>query len=164
MDEQLADLKSEIMQMQRDITHGPKKPHKLVMLLAVIDLFEKGLLIENKIPFDKMLLESFSNIFNLIRIKGEWNQPAPPFFHLRTSRFWKHKIKVGREAEYAKLTTSGGGKKRIVENIEYAYLSDDCFEIFSTELSRQEIREFIITLVNPFANFGESNPVKATKE
>lgn len=101
-------FKKEIQKMQRDVTHGHKKPHKLVMMLAVLDLFDKKIIIENKIYFNDDLAKSFSNIFNLIRIEGDWNQPAPPFFHLRTSSFWKHKVKSGREVQYANLSTSGG--------------------------------------------------------
>lgn len=153
-------LKSEIQQMQRDITHGAKKPHKLVMLLAVIDLFDRGKLKENKIYFNSDLIESFANIFNLIRARRDWNQPAPPFFHLRTSNFWHHKIKSDREIQYAELTTSGGGTKRILDNIDYAYLSDYCYKVMSEKESRQELREFLITVLNPYANFTEPAPVQ----
>jgi len=107
LQEKLDHLKKEIQKMQRDITHGSKKPHKLVMLLAVVDLFDRKVVTENIIYFNDVLIESFSNTFNLIRSKGEWDQPAPPFFHLRTSSFWKHKIKDGREIQYSKLSTSG---------------------------------------------------------
>ena len=124
LQENLEFFKKELQKMQRDITHGHKKPHKSVMLLAVLNLFDRKIIIENKIYFNDDLAKSFSNIFNLIRIEGDWNQPAPPFFHLRTSRFWKHKIKSGREVQYAKLSTSGGGTKRIEENIDYAYLDN----------------------------------------
>lgn len=159
-EQNLSRLKSEIQQMQRDITHGAKKPHKLVMLLAVIDLFDKGKIKENKIYFNPDLVESFANIFNLIRIRGDWNQPAPPFFHLRTSNLWRHQIKPNREIQYAKLTTSGGGTKRILDNIEYAYLSDYCYEVISDKDSRQKLREFLISVLNPYANFNEPAPVQ----
>lgn len=153
-------LKKEILQMQRDITHGHKKPHKLVMLLAVLDLFDRKIIVENKIYFNEDLAESFSNIFNLIRIKGDWNQPAPPFFHLRTSNFWKHKIKDGRESQYARLSTSGGGSKRIEDNIDYAYLDSSAYELFSNIGTRQSLRELIITILNPLSNFEDSAPVE----
>lgn len=156
-------LRKEIQKMQRDITHGHKKPHKLVMLLAVLDLFDKRVIVENKIYFNEDLSESFSNIFNLIRARGDWNQPAPPFFHLRTSSFWKHKIKIGRDAQYSKLSTSGGGSKRIEENIEYAFLSDDVYTLFSNASIRQDIREFLITLLNPMSNFEDPAPIKTRK-
>jgi predicted restriction endonuclease len=154
----LSTLKSEIQQMQRDNTHGAKKPHKLVMQLAVIDLFDKGKLTENKIYFNTDLVESFANVFNLIRARGDWNQPAPPFFHLRTSNFWHHQIKSNREIQYSKLTTSGGGTKRILDNIEYAFLSDYCYAILSDKESRQKLREFLISALNPYANFTEPAP------
>ena len=118
MQDNLVALKKESQRVQRDITHGHKKPHKLVMLLAVLDLFDKRIVTENKIPLDDNLSKSFSNLFNLIRTDGDWKQPAPPFFHLRTSSFWKHKIKDGREVQYSKLSTSGGGSKRIEENTD----------------------------------------------
>ena len=153
-------LKKEIHKMQRDITHGHKKPHKLVMLLAVLDLFDKGTIVENKIYFNEDLSESFSNIFNLIRAQGDWNQPAPPFFHSRTSSFWKHKVKSGREVQYANLSTSGGGTKRIEENIDYAYLDSSAYELFSNKEMRQSLRELIIAMLNPLSNFEDSAPIK----
>jgi predicted restriction endonuclease len=155
----LARIELEIQQMQRDTTHGKKKPHKLVMLLAVIDLFEKAEITDNKIPYNDKLVESFSDIFNLIRSKGEWNQPAPPYFHLRSSKFWHHKIIIGREVEYQKIKTSGGGSKRIIENIEYAYLSEYFFNVMKDDRYRRELKEFIIVSLNPYGNFKDTAPI-----
>jgi predicted restriction endonuclease len=162
--QKLDHLKNEIQKMQRDTTHGAKKPHKIVMLLAVLDLFERQVITENKIYFDDELVMSFSNIFNLIRSKGDWDQAAPPFFHLRTSSFWKHKVKDGCEKSYSKLSTSGGGFKRIQENIEYAYLSDDAFEIVSDVEARQSLREFMISMLNPLSNFENPAPVSRLQQ
>ncbi|MDD2942826.1 MAG: hypothetical protein PHC51_07660 [bacterium] len=153
-------LKAEIQQMNRDITHGTKKPHKLVMLLAVLDMIDREVVQENRIYYNEGLLSSFENIFNLTRAKGDWNQAAPPFFHLRTSAFWNHKIIPGREEAYTKLKTSGGGVKRIRENIEYAYFSDYAYEVVSQQNARQELREFIISILNPYANFDGPAPVE----
>lgn len=160
LNQSISRFKSEILQMNRDITHGTRKPHKLVMLLAVLDLADKGLLQENKIFFDKPLFESFESIFNLIRAKQDWNQPAPPFFHLRTSNFWRHKVKAGRESFYNKIKTSGGGSKRILDNIEYAYLSEYAFQVIANESARKELREFLIIVLNPYANFDGPAPAQ----
>lgn len=160
LQEKLDHFKKEIQKMQRDVTHGHKKPHKLVMMLAVLDLFDKKIIIENKIYFNDDLAKSFLNIFNLIRIEGDWNQPAPPFFHLRTSSFWKHKVKSGREVQYANLSTSGGGTKRIEENIDYAYLDSSTYQLFSNKEMRQSLRELIIAILNPLSNFENSAPIE----
>jgi len=72
----------------------------------------------------------------------------PPFFHLRTSGFWFHKIKPGREKNYAALTTTGGGLRLIHDNIDYAYLRDDFFKALSNPVSRRELRLLITSLLN----------------
>jgi predicted restriction endonuclease len=74
-------------------------------------------------------------------------QPGPPFFHLRSSGFWHHRIIPGREAEYAALTTTSGDKKRILRNIEYAFLSDEAFQIIKDASARTIVRPFIMCLL-----------------
>jgi len=140
----LDDIKSEIDQMRRGGSLDRQKPHKFILLLAVIDLADRGELQENKIYFQQPLIKSFEKYFRLVSKREDWCQPAPPYFHLRTASFWKHKPKQGKELAYSKLTTSGGGTKRIQENIEYAFLSDDAFLVISSNDARQKLREFLL--------------------
>lgn len=143
-------LTTRISQMRRGRSNNRSKPHKLVMLLAVLDLAKDGLLNENKIYFAEPLLTAFQKHFALIKDKNDWNQAALPFFHLRSSDFWFHKVKPGQERAYSKLTTSGGGTKRITDNIEYAYLDDKAFMAINHPVARQTIYEFILTQLEIF--------------
>lgn len=136
-------LESEIVSIRKGGSKKNPKPHKLILLLAVLDLAEVGLLPENKVYFDERLIALFEEHFRQFSINDDWCQPAPPYFHLRSAGFWHHKIRPGREQFYAKLTTSGGGKKRIVENIEYAYLSPYAFSVITDPLARNQLRGFI---------------------
>lgn len=113
------------------------------MLLAVIDLLDEGKITENRIYFDEALIQSFERNFRHYSSLEDWCQPGPPFFHLRSSDFWFHRVKSGREEQYAKLTTSGGGTKRILDNIEYAYFSDDAWGVMSDPSARGKLRVFI---------------------
>ena len=124
-----------------------RKPHKLLMLLAVVRLTDEGGLQENKIYFDGLLQRYFEDQYRTYAEKDDWCQPGPPFFHLRSSVFWHHKIKSGRDSEYSELTSSGGGSKRITENIEYAYLSEDAYAVFCNDDARYQLREFLVTLI-----------------
>ena len=124
------------------------------MLLAVLDLASDGLLSENKIYFAEPLLTRFDKYFALAKDNGDWNQPAPPFFHLRSSGFWFHKVRLGRERAYSRLTTSGGGTKRIIENIEYAYLDDRAFMAVYHPIARQKVNDFIMTQLGIFTELG----------
>lgn len=142
--EQLKKFEEALTRIRRSSVGGRPKPHKLIMLLAVLDLFDAGVLQENRIPYDPGLIERFGEYFRAVSQVGDWCQPAPPFFHLRSGGFWKHKPIAGRETEYAKLHTSGGGSKRILDNIDYAYLDDDAFALVSSPEDRQILRQFIL--------------------
>lgn len=141
-------LQNEILELRRGRSRERDKPHKLLMLLAVLDLADNGELKDNRVYFDDRLVTRFENYFHLISKGDDWYQPAPPFFHLRSSTFWFHKVKPGRDAEYASLTTSGGGTKRIHENIEYAYLSEDAFSVIRSADARKQLRRFVSALLN----------------
>ncbi|KAA5548347.1 hypothetical protein [Adhaeribacter rhizoryzae] len=71
-----------------------------------------------------------------------------PFFHLRGSYFWNHKVLPNRETGYNILTTSGGGSKRIIENIEYAYFSDDVWILINNDNSLCDITSTIMLILN----------------
>lgn len=124
--------------------NGEIKPHKFIMLLSVIDLIESGEIVDNKIYFSQSLVDQFDRYFNEISKGDDWCQPGPPFFHLRSSRFWHHKIKPGREDSYSRLSTSGGGIKRIVENIDYAYFDKDYYNLLCEKEYRAIIRRHIL--------------------
>lgn len=140
----LREFENQLERMRRSTVGGKPKPHKLLMLFAVLDLFDEGVLQENRIPYGPALVERFGEYFRAVAQEGDWCQPAPPFFHLRSAGFWKHKPVAGREPAYEALTTSGGGSKRILDNIEYAYLDDNAFAVVSTPTGRQSLRQFIL--------------------
>jgi hypothetical protein len=143
----LEELKAEIIEMRRGGSKEDQKPHKLILLLSVIDQADAGLITENKIYLSPQLISEFEKYFRQVSDREDWCQPGPPFFHLRSSSFWKHQPKLGREQVYGKLSTSGGGLKRIQDNIEYAYLSESAYQVFSDANARQELKDFIMTLL-----------------
>ena len=106
LNKEILPLAIEIETMRRGGSKDEQKPHKLFLLLAVLDLFDQGLIPENRIYFDEPLIKNFEKYFRLFAKEDDWCQPGPPFFHLRSSTFWKHKIKPGRESNYYKLKTS----------------------------------------------------------
>jgi len=148
----------EVTQLRRGGSQQEPKPHKLILLLAVLDMADEGLIPENKIFFASPLLELFEKHFRQIAKPGDWCQPSPPFFHLRSADFWHHKIYKGREEAYAKLKTSGGGTKRITDNIEYAYLSPYAYSVISDPDARSQLRSFISLEVKDYLqNSGENS-------
>ena len=149
-DNDIEKLKFEIAKIRRGKRGDHFRPHKLILLLTVIEMAERGYLDENKIKLNDQFIRLFESYFGLIRRKDDLCQPGPPFFHLRSSGFWFHKIVNGREDIYAQLRTSGGGLQIIYENIEYAYLRKDFYQAICKPYSRKELRGFITSLLNPW--------------
>jgi len=143
MQNTLEQFKQEILSLQRGGSSRYPRPHKLVMLLTVFELADRGFLSENKIYYNTKLINLFNARFEQFASRDDLAQAAPPFFHLRSSDFWFHKIKPGRESYYERLTTSGGGSKRILDNIQFAYLRDDVFLLVSDRHVRGLLREKI---------------------
>ena len=141
-------FEQEILKLRRGKQRTHYRPHKLVMLLTIIELAERGLLSENKIYLTESLLSTFESIFLLVKKEDDLCQPGPPFFHLRSSGFWFHKVRSQYEHAYSKLTTTGGGLQRIEQYIEYAYLREDVYELIVDPESRRNLRRFISELLN----------------
>lgn len=122
---------------------GRIKPHKLLILLAVIDMAEDGLLNANRIYFDDDLLSRFEKYFGLYASEQDWLQAAMPFFHLRTSDFWLHKVIPGRERFYAKVKSVGWSTKRVTDNVEYAFLDDRAFLALNDPVARKVVYDSV---------------------
>jgi hypothetical protein len=125
-----------------------KSPHKVALLLAVSDLIEDGTIIENRIPFDQKLKESFTRHFNTFAGSGDRDNPHLPYFHLRSSGFWHHRVKLGRGDIYFGLTTAGG-PGAIDKNIEYAHLDEELFELLGYGVARELLRAALLRNLTP---------------
>lgn len=140
-------LMSEILALRRHRRKGRASPHKLILLLSVLDCFDSGEYHENKIYLSQNLVCRFQYYFSRFHSRGDWLQIGPPFFHLRSAPFWHHQVRKGREAFYATLSTSGGGTRRITEAIEYAYFSEYAYGVVADPLARYQLRVFLEELL-----------------
>ena len=87
------DIRSRLRRLRRDengdwsIETGGKAPHKPLMLLAVMDLIEAGLITKNVIPYDDRLLAAFDLYWR--RCCGDRpTNPLQPFWHLKGDGIW----------------------------------------------------------------------------
>jgi predicted restriction endonuclease len=145
-DNDLERLKAEILSMRRHRNDGRPVPHKLVLLLAVIDCFADGTFRDNRIYLDDRLEMSFRRHFERFGIEEHRARIVYPFFHLRSSPFWYHRIREGQEASYTASTTvvSKAAANRM---IEYAYLSDYAYSVMTSVSKRERLRSWIEELL-----------------
>ena len=82
-----------------------RAPYKPFLLLAVIELIERGNIYENKIVLSEDLKETFKKYVSLT---PDWNPKNihDPFFYLKNDGFWHlypEEVKNARRTSYAKL-------------------------------------------------------------
>lgn len=127
------------------------KPHKYVLLLITLELIQEGYFKENKIFFESVLKNRFKSYISIYGNKDDRNRPHTPFFHLKSSGFWFLKAKAGKEGSLSYLTTVGSSKD-ITDNIDYAYLSESVYNLFSSSSESEVIKKEIKIILDNYGN------------
>jgi hypothetical protein len=136
----LLDYERRFSNLKMNVVGGTEKsPHKVVMLLAVIDLIEKETITENHIEFNGTLKSTFTDQFIRLAGPNDRDNSHLPFFHLRSSGFWHHHLKPGMSEPYRKLATASGPGV-IDKHIAYVQLDDELFELLGNGVARELLK------------------------
>lgn len=136
-------LQKYVQKMKRlrvDRAHGVA-PHKPLLLLAVIELIERGQIQENKISLSPDLAETFIKYWS--RVTDRKPNIGLPFFHLKSDGFWHLYPNTGYEKvlEIADRITA---ISRLREVIAHVSLDDDFFVLLADAGNREIIRQTLI--------------------
>lgn len=112
--------------------NGHNKPHKVCMLLAVMDLISIGVIAHNRIELNEALKRSFTGHFQRLRAGNDADTPENPFFHLRTDGFWHLHYQPGVDANAVDRYSKS--------KIAYASLDDELFEFFKSSIICSDLR------------------------
>ena len=121
------------LSIKQKVTHGRGNIAKPVLMLAIIELIDKGHILGNQILYDDELISTYNNIFK--NYSDEITLVQYPYYYMRNDSFYSIKGKT------EKKTPSG---KYIRENIEYAFLDDGLWELLQEKSARDEFRELIV--------------------
>jgi putative restriction endonuclease len=114
---------------------GMPAPHKPLLLLAIIDLIEQGIICENRITISPELVARFKDLFSLLADERFTPNFALPFYHLQSERFWKLRTHTGMEIA---LTSSRSIRSfgQLREVVAHGYFDNARWELLSQESSR----------------------------
>ncbi len=122
---------------------GHASPHKPSMLLAVLELAESGHLLDNKIPFNDILLTRYAGYFEIVKSERDHLNPWMPYFHLRKDGFWHHAPIPGREAILG-AKDSARQRKDVVQNIDHVHLDTELHRLLRNADQRLLLRELLV--------------------
>ena len=142
--------KVRILKTKRGHKNGVFSNAKPIMILAIIEAIDEGLLLGNCIHFPNNELQNlYATIYSrnytnegIYRANANKTPFNMPYFHLNAEDFYNIKWEPGvippRQAE----SPSG---KFLAENVDYAYLDDTLWELLQDKSVREEYKDAIIT-------------------
>ncbi|MBU1691657.1 MAG: HNH endonuclease [Gammaproteobacteria bacterium] len=146
----LDDYKRKFVQINVNPAGDHVSPHKICMLLAVLDLARSGALRENRITYSPALLDRYMYYFKAVRFPNDHPNPYFPFFHLkgrlrnREDSFWHLIPLLGRESVLNTMDTARS-VSAITDNIACAMLDQELFELLQEEQNIDQLSESLAT-------------------
>lgn len=142
--------KVRILKTKRGHKNGVFSNAKPIMILAIIEAIDEGLLLGNCIRFPNHELQKlYTTIYSrnytnegIYRANMNKTPFNMPYFHLNAEDFYHIKWKLGVTPPSQAESPSG---KFLTENVDYAYLDDTLWELLQDKSVRDEYKEAIIT-------------------
>jgi len=137
----LGQYQQQLGSLRADRSSGHAKPHKMCLLLAVIDLIAEGKITSNKIVFNDTLRLYFTKHFEHYKQRNDKDDPSQPFFYLESALFWHHQHSAEQQEEYEQRIADRkhGGPGVIGRIIDYAYVDEELFGFMQSPIVRPQL-------------------------
>ena len=130
-----------IMKMHQFQRHGVVNVAKPVLFLTILDGVTKGEILYNRIFLDDWLERRYNSLMKRYSNLSIFKNVTPinmPFWHLETDGFWHLRIKDTKETNMTPTI------QWLKENVMYASLDDDLWNLIQNKECLMKLREFII--------------------
>jgi putative restriction endonuclease len=130
-------------------------PHKPVLLLSVISLFERAIFANDQIYVLPELVASFKANWSKLVTTNHHPNFALPFFHMRSEPFWRLVAKAGYE-KWIESQGSVSSLMSLTTSVQYALIDDELSKLFLSSESRDILKIAILDKYFPVtkSNFG----------
>ena len=136
--------------------YGRKSPHKAVLMLTVIEMYEKNVLTDNEIYYDDSLKSTFLRVWNRVLYKEPlFHQEAfLPFWYLQNDSFWHIMPKRGHEDILSLMRDINvkPSEAKLNESVKCAELDEDLYFLMTLPSGRYSLRR---ALLETYTNLSE---------
>lgn len=140
MDLKCSYYKTCILSIHRGYALGSPSNAKPLFLLAIMKSIEDGLILGNKIKYEKSLEDVYKDLCFFYEPHRKAAPMFKPFYHSAQEQYYDIKWKGGKMPSY-KWHTPGAKFLRL--NIEYAYLDDGLWDLLQDCEVRNEFKQLI---------------------
>lgn len=142
------ELEENLTRLNVDRSSGHPKPHKVCLLLAVMDLIQQGQIQTPQIQLTAALEDAFKIRFKRYQKNNDKADISLPFYHLKSEPFWNLIPVAGTEY----LTPISPSKAALKSRIKHAEISEDLFNAFNNPITRLQYEE---ALTSNLENLGD---------
>jgi len=131
--------------LRRDKRGLYERPHKPVLLLAILDLLDRGRISKNQVPLNDELVASFKRYFEVVRQPTDQPTIQNPLFHLSGDKFWRLQPKNKDDAIYR--AGEAGGSPSLAElrrRAAFGRFDDGLWALLDDPASRRELRQALV--------------------
>lgn len=142
--------------LKRDAKNGGA-PHKPILLLSIIRLFEKGIFTNNQIHILPELVASFKSNWTTLVVTNHHSIFAMPFYHMSSEPFWKLIANVGCE-KWIESKSSMRSLQNLTTAVNFALIDNELAELLVQPESRDMLRIAILDRYFPDtkSNYGSN--------
>lgn len=140
--------------------YGRKSPHKAVLMLTVIELYEQNVLLDNEIYYDDTLKSMFLKVWNRVLPDEPLFHPEAymPFWYLQSDSFW-HIVPVRGKEDILTLmrdTNIKPSETKLDDCVKYAELDEDLYFLMTLPSGRSSLKR---ALLETYTNLTEKQIV-----
>jgi putative restriction endonuclease len=135
--------------LRRDKQGTYERPHKPVLLLAILDLFDRGVLAHNQVPLTPELVRTFNRYFAVVRHHNDRPTIDNPFFHLSGDGFWELVPQSGAPPLYQPGNVSRAPTIKTLRTTYGRFDSEFYAALLDQPGTRHQLREALIARYFP---------------
>lgn len=128
--------------------YSRKSPHKAILLLTVIELYETNALSDNVIYYDDKLKDAYQKVWDHI-LKNETLFHAEvyfPFWFMQSEDFWHIVPKRGKEEIIALMIDEHikPSESKLIDCVKYAELDEDLYFLMTLPSGRSSLKRALL--------------------
>jgi putative restriction endonuclease len=136
--------------LRRNKVHTHESPHKPVLLLAILDLLDRGVLEDNHVPFNAELDSTFRRFFAVVQTQDDQPTLELPFYFLSGDGFWQVFVAGQSEPLYRKGFAGGApSAAQLRRQSATGRFDAGLWALMSEPMARHQLREALIARYFP---------------
>lgn len=136
---------------------GEDAPHKPILLLTVLQMFQNGKYNSNKIYIVPELVAYFKTNWSLLVTTNHECRISYPFYHLKSSDFWQL-VPKDKTINIDKLESSSiKSFNKLNDAVEHALIPNDFLYLISDKISNEILQQFLLDVYFPITKHNFKN-------